>query len=71
MRQCVKVVLKPITIRLLVARSEGNMICTTCYSRDPICPECGGCGVVHCCDGLQGQPEPAGRTESVPGMGKR
>jgi hypothetical protein len=22
------------------------------------CPECGGCGIVHCCEGMQEQPEP-------------
>jgi hypothetical protein len=21
------------------------------------CPDCGGCGIGHCCDGLQEQPE--------------
>jgi DnaJ-class molecular chaperone len=52
------------------------MICETCkgdpvvamsVDRDgntmPIavpCPDCGGCGFSHCCDGLQEQPEKLG-----------
>lgn len=24
-----------------------------------LCPDCNGCGVVHCCDGLREQPEEA------------
>lgn len=34
------------------------MICR-CYGQDPRCPECGGFGITHCCEGLQAQPEAA------------
>ena len=39
------------------------MICETCYGTGLIrqiipCHECGGHGVIHCCDGLCEQPEP-------------
>jgi hypothetical protein len=42
------------------------MLCPTCHGQrflfinDQLapCPECGGYGEVHCCDGLQEQPEP-------------
>lgn len=27
------------------------MICEICFGRNPLCPECGGCGFVHCCEG--------------------
>jgi hypothetical protein len=27
------------------------------------CPECGGCGIVHCCEGMQEQPEPEDRAD--------
>jgi hypothetical protein len=30
------------------------MICEACHGQQtyPPCPECGGCGISHCCDGL-------------------
>ena len=30
------------------------MICEACHGQQtfPPCPECGGCGIAHCCDGL-------------------
>jgi hypothetical protein len=30
------------------------MICEACHGQQtyPPCPECGGCGIGHCCDGL-------------------
>lgn len=41
------------------------MLCPTCHGHhvvstrlgDQPCPECGGMGEVHCCDGLQEQSE--------------
>jgi hypothetical protein len=41
------------------------MLCPTCHGRHVInsaagcrpCPECGGMGEVHCCDGLAAQPD--------------
>jgi hypothetical protein len=40
------------------------MLCPTCHGRHIVnvagtirpCPECGGMGEVHCCDGMQAQP---------------
>jgi hypothetical protein len=32
----------------------GGGVAAACY--EP-CPDCGGCGISHCCDGLQEQPE--------------
>lgn len=52
------------------------MLCEVCYGKHVVtvngrrlpCPECGGAGEVHCCDGLQEQPGPdAGRREEPPG----
>lgn len=49
------------------------MLCPTCHGqrfvtlngrREP-CAECGGHGEVHCCDGLQEQPEPLPRAPQV------
>lgn len=48
------------------------MICQTCLGQREIwgprrsrkprdhwpCPECGGCGFTHCCEGDHAQPEP-------------
>jgi RecJ-like exonuclease len=42
------------------------MVCEVCHGAHLIpvaglmqpCPECGGLGTIHCCDGLQAQPEP-------------
>jgi hypothetical protein len=42
------------------------MLCVHCHGKHIImlsgqgrpCPECGGFGEVHCCEGLQAQPEP-------------
>lgn len=42
------------------------MICEQCHGTRLVvtaeavrpCEECGGLGVVHCCEGLQAQPEP-------------
>ena len=49
------------------------MLCPRCYGThvvlvngQPIpCPECGGIGEIHCCDGLTEQPEPGGAIENV------
>lgn len=50
------------------------MLCPRCYGtrfvlvhgqRVP-CPECGGMGEVHCCDGLTEQPDPTGQTVPTP-----
>ena len=50
------------------------MICPRCHGtrflavggqRLP-CPECGGMGEIHCCDGLTEQPDPAGETVDPP-----
>lgn len=42
------------------------MLCNYCHGTRLVqiagaaqpCPECGGLGTIHCCDGLQAQPEP-------------
>jgi hypothetical protein len=42
------------------------MLCPVCYGKHFVmldgrplpCPECGAAGEVHCCDGLQEQPQP-------------
>jgi hypothetical protein len=42
------------------------MLCNYCHGTRLVqiagatqpCPECGGHGSLHCCDGLQAQPEP-------------
>ena len=42
------------------------MLCGFCYGKRLIirdgkmepCPECGGQGLVHCCEGMQTQPDP-------------
>lgn len=42
------------------------MLCSSCHGQHVIiragqmmpCPECGGMGGIHCCDGLTAQPEP-------------
>jgi len=47
------------------------MICPECFGRRLAsatgvvlpCPECGGTGTVHCCEGLQAQPECAEPSE--------
>lgn len=44
------------------------MICTVCHGRRVLeiagkvqpCGECGGMGVIHCCEGLMTQPGPRG-----------
>ena len=41
------------------------MLCSCCHGRHFViqggqvapCPECGGMGEIHCCDGLTAQPE--------------
>ena len=46
---------------------EAIVLCSHCHGKRSVvcdgavfpCPECGGLGEVHCCDGLQAQPEPA------------
>lgn len=47
-----------------VCEGHGNLpVVTINSSGRPVvthrlpCPECGGCGIVHCCEGLQEQPE--------------
>jgi hypothetical protein len=55
------------------------MICETCHGKGLVnaggqnqpCAECGGLGVIHCCEGLQAQPEqnePAGRVPAGPDL---
>ena len=42
------------------------MVCSHCHGRHWViragqmypCPECGGLGAVHCCEGLVAEPEP-------------
>jgi hypothetical protein len=50
------------------------MLCSTCHGHHFIvrnsqmipCPECGGLGEIHCCDGLTAQPDsPRGPCTSV------
>ena len=44
------------------------MLCPRCHGRRTVvgrglpqpCEECGGRGEIHCCEGLQAQPGPAG-----------
>src|ERR1700686_1106660 len=46
-------------------RKENPMLCSSCHGQHFIiragqmmpCPECGGMGGIHCCDGLTEQPE--------------
>ena len=41
------------------------MICERCHGAGEVlnfslpepCPECNGCGLAHCCDGMREQPE--------------
>jgi hypothetical protein len=50
------------------------MLCDHCYgkyrvrqdSSIPFCPECGGSGILHCCDGLVAQPEDSGHAPAAP-----
>lgn len=50
------------------------MLCPVCHGRRFIagvkdcrpCPECGGFGDVHCCDGLQTQPGSTGSNSAPP-----
>ncbi len=47
--------------KLCAGESEGDMRCNFCDGSGMRqqggvilpCPECGGCGVAHCCDGIQ------------------
>jgi hypothetical protein len=42
------------------------MLCNHCHGKHVLvidgqprpCEECGGAGLIHCCEGLQAQPEP-------------
>lgn len=47
-------------------RWEAEMICEACHGQQiyPPCPECGGCGIAHCCDGLVECP-PVGKSTSA------
>jgi len=48
-----------------LARGDDRMICPRCFGKHvgvengaiAPCPECGGLGELHCCDGLQEQEE--------------
>lgn len=45
------------------------MRCETCHGQLMTgipCPDCGGSGVAHCCDGICAQPETAGAYNSLP-----
>ena len=47
------------------------MICEACHGQQtyPPCPECGGCGIAHCCDGLVECPSSETTTaSSKPGL---
>jgi hypothetical protein len=47
------------------------MICEACHGQQtyPPCPECGGCGIGHCCDGLVECPSSETATPSnQPGL---
>jgi RecJ-like exonuclease len=51
------------------------MLCPICHGQRLVmvdnvalpCPECGGHGEIHCCDGLQEQPDPAPRPPNEAG----
>jgi hypothetical protein len=56
---------------------EGDgVLCENCHGKGVIliagaphpCPECGGLGLLHCCEGLQAQPE---RCKEDRGAGKQ
>ncbi len=48
------------------------MLCPTCYGKGLVkrvgtptpCAECGGCGVLHCCEGLVAQPGEGAEAEA-------
>jgi hypothetical protein len=50
------------------------MLCPNCHGtrfvtadgRPVPCPECGGLGEIHCCDGLQEQYDPAADADQPP-----
>jgi hypothetical protein len=50
------------------------MLCEVCYGKRFVavngrllpCPECGAAGEVHCCEGMQEQPEPAADRREEP-----
>jgi hypothetical protein len=50
------------------------MLCDRCHGKHLVkvngqiqpCPECGGMGTLHCCEGLQCQPEPQPSTPAKP-----
>jgi hypothetical protein len=54
------------------------VICDVCHGQHLIiregraqpCPECGGFGEVHCCDGLQEQPQNYGDNRRQPRSGR-
>jgi hypothetical protein len=35
------------------------------------CPDCGGQGIAHCCDGICEQPHPEAKKEPIPDLGER
>jgi hypothetical protein len=49
----------------VIAAEEGVMVCPVCHGTKLLeiagvkqpCGECGGMGVIHCCEGLVAQPE--------------
>jgi len=48
---------------MTLSTSEAAMLCPNCHGRHLItsmrgvrpCPECGGAGEIHCCEGMQSQ----------------
>ena len=50
------------------------MMCPRCHGTHYVlangqrlpCPECGGLGEIHCCDGLTEQPDPEGEAVETP-----
>jgi hypothetical protein len=46
------------SVRFQTQNLQPSMICEACRGQQtfPPCPECGGCGIAHCCDGLVACP---------------
>jgi hypothetical protein len=50
------------------------MLCPRCHGTRSVldhgqprpCPDCGGMGEIHCCDGLTEQPDPDGEAVPLP-----